>query len=118
MFVPEVSARIAARLSSGSPYLFPSPADETKRWDTRNRNRKLAAMYRELARELKIPMFEHERGHSWRTTLNTLLHDELPEATRIRLFGHTAAVNRQHYTAVTSTEAVLRATSSLVPESN
>lgn len=39
--------------------------------------------------------------------------DVLPEATRIRLFGH-AAVNRQHYTAVTSTEAVLSPAASLI----
>ena len=52
--------------------------------------------------------------HSWRTTNNTLLYDVLPEATRTRLFGHTAAVNRGHYTAVTSTEAVVAAAASLL----
>ena len=34
---------------------------------------------------------------------------ELVEATRIRLLGHSAAVNRSHYTAVTSTKAVVEA---------
>ncbi|MDN5605115.1 MAG: hypothetical protein L0G59_06810 [Kocuria sp.] len=51
----------------------------------------------------------HLDRHSWRTTNNTLPYDVLPEATRTRLFGHTAAVNRQRYTAVTSTEAVVSA---------
>ena len=44
---------------------------------------------------------------------NTLLYDLLPEATRIRLFGHGKAVNRQRCTAVTTTEAIVSAASSL-----
>lgn len=111
VLAPEVSKRLAKRLDAGSPWLFPSPTDPAKVWDPRNRDRKLAALYAELAEKLDIEMFEHERGHSWRTTNNTLLYDVLPEATRTRLFGHTAAVNRQRYTAVTSTEAVVTAAS-------
>ena len=109
VLAPAVSKRLATRLDSGDPWLFSSPTDPSKVWDPRNRDRKLAALYRELAEQLHIEMFEHERGHSWRTTNNTLLYDVLPEATRTRLFGHTAAVNRQRYTAVTSTEAVVAA---------
>lgn len=109
VIIPAVGERLAARLDGGSPWLFPSPADADKLWERRNRDRKLAGLYGEIAMACNIPMFERERGHSWRTTLNTLLHDQLPEAVRIRLLGHTAAVNRQHYTAVTSTEAVLSA---------
>lgn len=109
VLAPAVSKRLATRLDSGSPWLFPSPTDQAKVWDPRNRDRKLAALYWELAEQLHIEMFEYERGHSWRTTNNTLLYDVLPEATRTRLFGHTAAVNRQRYTAVTSTEAVVSA---------
>lgn len=113
VLAPEVSKRLAKRLGAASPWLFPSPTDPKTVWDPRNRDRKLAVLYQELARELKIEMFEHERGHSWRTTGNTLLYDVLPEATRTRLFGHTAAVNRHHYTAVTSTEAVVSAAAGL-----
>lgn len=113
VLAPEVSHRLANRLDTGSPWLFPSPSDPEKAWDPRNRDRKLAAVYQELATELDIEMFEHERGHSWRTTNNTLLYDLLPEATRIRLFGHSKAVNRQKYTAVTTTDAIVAAASPL-----
>ncbi|MDN5698714.1 MAG: hypothetical protein L0G85_00180 [Kocuria sp.] len=113
VLAPEVSERLARRLHSGSPWLFPMPSDPDRLWDPRNRDRKLANVYQELARELDIEMFEHERGHSWRTTSNTLLYDVLPEATRIRLFGHSKAVNRQKYTAVTSTDAIVAAASPL-----
>lgn len=113
VLAPEVSDRLAKRLGAGSPWLFPSPSDASKVWDPRNRDRKLAVVYKELANELGIEMFEHERGHSWRTTNNTLLYDLLPEATRIRLFGHSKAVNRQKYTAVTTTEAIVSAASPL-----
>ena len=113
VLAPEVSERLARRLNAGSPWLFPSPSDPSKVWDPRNRDRKLAAVYQELANELDIAMFEHERGHSWRTTNNTLLYDLLPEATRIRLFGHSKAVNRAKYTAVTTTEAMVAAASPL-----
>lgn len=113
VLAPAVSKRLAARLESGSPWLFPSPTHPAKPWDPRNRDRKLAAMYKELGEKLNIEMFENERGHSWRTTNNTLLYDVLPEATRTRLFGHTAAVNRQRYTAVTSTEAVVSAAAAM-----
>lgn len=108
VIAPKVSQRLAKRLDSGSAWLFPMPTDPAKAWDPRNRDRKLARLYQELAEKLGIDMFEHERGHSWRTTNNTLLYDELSEATRTRLFGHTAAVNRQRYTAVTSTEAIVQ----------
>lgn len=113
VLAPEVSDRLAKRLGAGSPWLFPSPSDASKVWDPRNRDRKLAVVYKELANELGIEMFEHERGHSWRTTNNTLLYDLLPEASRIRLFGHSKAVNRQKYTAVTTTEAIVSAASPL-----
>lgn len=113
VLAPAVSERLAARLDGRSPWLFPSPTDSATVWDPRNRDRKLAAMYEELADARDIEMFVHERGHSWRTTGNTLLYDVLPEATRIRLYGHGQAVNRQRYTAVTTTDAVVSAASVL-----
>lgn len=116
VFDPRVSERMALRLDAGSPWLFPSPADPAKPWDLRNRNRKIAAMYQEIAEQLGIEVFEHERGHMWRTTLNTLLFDELSEAARVRLLGHTEAINRSHYTAITDTKSVVAAASILRPE--
>lgn len=111
-----VSERLAARLEAvGDPEwpLFPAPSDPSKQWQPRTRDRKVAELYQEMAAALGLPVFEFERGHMWRATLNTLLYDALPEATRVRLLGHTEAVNRSHYTAVTSTAAVVEAASVL-----
>src|SRR5699024_8920864 len=58
VLAPAVSQRLAARLESGSPWLFPSPTDPAKPWDPRNRDRKLAAMYKELAEKLNIEMLD------------------------------------------------------------
>lgn len=93
--------------------MFPTPTDPAKPWDARNRDRKLASLYMQLAADLDISMLTTERGHSWRTTLNTLLLDDLNEAIRTRLLGHSSAVNRSHYTAPTSTAAILEAASVL-----
>ncbi|WIY83945.1 hypothetical protein [Propionimicrobium sp. PCR01-08-3] len=109
---PRVSARLVARLgviSDKEHPLFPSPTNPEMPWDPRARDRKLAPMYQHLAEELEIPLLEYERGHVWRATLNTLLFDRIPEAARIRLLGHTEAVNRQFYTAVTDTKSVVQA---------
>lgn len=114
---PRVSARLTKRMKTAQgDYLFAAAEDPTKAWQPRTRDRHLAKLYVEISEKLKIPMFQIERGHSWRTTLNTLLYDALPEATRIRLLGHTAPVNRHHYTAVTSTKAVLDAAAVLREE--
>ena len=112
---PRVSARLIERMegkSSDQP-LFGAPSDPTKPWQRRNRDRKLAALYVELAEQCDVPMFAVERGHSWRTTLNSLLADSLSEDARIRLLGHTREINRQYYTAVTSTSEVIEAASIL-----
>lgn len=109
---PRVSRRIAARvaaLESPSDPLFAAPSDPTQFWEASSRNRRLAQFYKTMARDLHMPVFEKERGHFWRACLNTLLYFELPEAVRVRLLGHTSAVNRANYTAVTSTDAVIEA---------
>lgn len=109
---PRVSRRIAARvaaLESPSDPLFAAPSDPTQFWEASSRNRRLAQFYKTMARDLHMPVFEKERGHFWRSCLNTLLYFELPEGVRVRLLGHTSAVNRANYTAVTSTDAVIEA---------
>lgn len=109
---PRVSARLAARLKGildPSWPMFPAASDPSKAWQPRTRDRKLAEIYLEMAEALDIPLLEFERGHLWRSTLNTLLYEAIPEATRTRLLGHSPAVNRSHYTATTSTEAVVQA---------
>lgn len=115
---PRVSERLAKRIAAAaSPDdpLFPAPSDASKQWDARNRDRKLATMYEEMADELGIDAFQVERGHMWRTTLNSLLADQLSEDARIRLLGHTREINRQYYTAVTDTASVVAAAEVLRP---
>lgn len=118
---PRVSQRIAARLAAlpdPSYPIFPSPEGPSKIWESSSRNRRLAFFYKRMASDLALPVFERERGHFWRSNLNTLLFDVLPEATRTRLLGHTSAVNRKSYTAVTDTHSVVSAASAvLLPES-
>ncbi|WP_298633672.1 site-specific integrase [uncultured Mobiluncus sp.] len=114
---PRVSQRIAARLAAlPDPTfpLFPSPEDPSKVWEPSSRNRRIAVFYKRMASDLSLPVFERERGHFWRSCLNTVLYDTLPEATRIRLLGHTSAVNRKSYTAVTDTHSVVEAASAVL----
>lgn len=113
---PRVSRRIAARVAAlehPSDPIFAAPSDPARVWEASSRNRRLASFYRQMAADLHMPVFEKERGHFWRATLNTLLYFELPEGVRTRLLGHTAAVNRSAYTAITSTDAVIEAASVL-----
>ena len=118
---PRVSRRIAARLASmpdPSYPIFPSPEDPAKQWEASSRNRRLAVFYKRMASDLNLPVFLKERGHFWRSCLNTLLYNDLPESTRTRLLGHTSAVNRRSYTAVTDTHSVVSVASAvLLPES-
>lgn len=112
-----VSRRIAARLASlpDPAYpLFPSPEDPAKQWEPSSRNRRIAAFYKRMSEDLDLPVFLKERGHFWRSCLNTILYDTLPEATRIRLLGHTSAVNRRSYTAVTDTHSVVSAAAAVL----
>lgn len=92
-------------------FLFGAPTDPMKEWLPRNRDRKLAALYEELADACGIEMFRFERGHSWRTTINSLLADTVPEDQRIRLLGHTREINRSHYTDAREVEALKAAAS-------
>lgn len=92
-------------------YLFGSPTDPMKEWLPRNRDRKLAGVYEELAEACGIEMFRVERGHSWRTTINSILADVVPEDQRIRLLGHTREINRTHYTDAREVEALKAAAS-------
>ncbi|WP_394941116.1 hypothetical protein [Psychromicrobium sp. YIM B11713] len=106
---PRVSERMERRKNSGSPWMFPMPTDSSGLWHPRNRDRKLAKLYNELAENLKIDMLENERGHSWRTTWNTLLYDALPESVRIYHLGHTKDVNRLYYTGAMDSRILVEA---------
>lgn len=107
-------ARLLRERIEGLPdgaFLFGAPTDPMKEWLPRNRDRKLAALYEELAEACDIEMFRFERGHSWRTTINSLLADTVPEDQRIRLLGHTREINRSHYTDAREVEALKAAAS-------
>lgn len=109
---PRISRRIAARIAAApteNALIFSSIEDPQKIWEPSSRNRRVAQFYIQMAKNLDLPVFLKERGHFWRCTLNTILFNELPEATRTRLLGHTAAVNRKSYTAVTDTQHVIDA---------
>ena len=113
-------ARLLVERIEGLPegaYLFGAPTDPMKEWLPRNRDRKLAALYEELAEACGIEMFKVERGHSWRTTINSILADTVPEDQRIRLLGHTREINRSHYTDAREVEALKAAASQALTSS-
>jgi len=122
--VPVLDQDVAQRMltrqneaQSPGAYVLSSPADETKRWEPRNRDRAVADLYTDLAAKLQIPMLESARSHLWRATLNSLMLD-LPEAVRSAYFGHGAEANRQHYTDTTDVTGMVSAARHLraVPE--
>ncbi|WP_029144484.1 hypothetical protein [Microbacterium luticocti] len=57
-------------------------------------NRKEAAkeLYLELFRELKVPAFENERAHLWRTTLHSLCGSNVPTAVLGSQFGNSEKI--------------------------
>ena len=113
-------ARLLVERIEGLPegaYLFGAPTDPMKEWLPRNRDRKLAGVYEELAEACGIEMFRVERGHSWRTTINSILADVVPEDQRIRLLGHTREINRSHYTDAREVEALKMAASQALTSS-
>lgn len=96
------------KLKSPSDYLFSSPAagDPTVIWNPRNRDRKLAEVYKEMAAALDLAIFEVERGHSWRAIVNTLTKPYVSEDIRLIQLGHTAEVSRTAYTGIVDPDAI------------
>lgn len=97
----DIAVRVRERLSqpgAGSDPLVGSPYAESAVWDLSNLTSVNRSLYLELAEDLKITAFEKERSHIWRATLNTLLKGTVPDAMLEAQFGHTADVNRSHYT--------------------
>lgn len=110
-----VAERILARRGSevsDEDYIIGSPALPTRRWAQRQRGKAIETLYLEMAQELEIKLLLTARSHVWRSTLNTLLLDSVPEAQRAAFFGHNAATNRGHYTDVTDTSAMISAAQS------
>lgn len=91
-------------------YVVSAPADGSKVWEPRARDKAVAALYVEMADVLGIDLLRRDfRGHGWRTTLNSLTADSVPVEVRAALLGHTEAVNRAHYLDLSDLTAVARA---------
>lgn len=99
---PRVSERLLSRKTAdveGDWPIIGSPAKPDKRWDQRQRGDHTKRLYVQIAEDLDIPELLTERTHVWRATINSLTAgDGVPEAIRTAHLGHTAAVNRGHYT--------------------
>lgn len=106
--IPILDDRVVQRLlkkrkAASDPkqgWVIASPFDETKRWNSKDRNTATRDLCLELAAKLELKLFEVERTHFWRATLNSLLDGSVPEAVRAAYFGHTTRVNRESYTDV------------------
>lgn len=110
--VNEVAAHLRKRREERPDdlYVISAPADGSKVWEPRARDKATAALYVEMADVLGIDLLRRDfRGHGWRTTLNSLTADSVPVEVRAALLGHTEAVNRQHYLDLSDLTAVARA---------
>ena len=86
-----------ARLSG--KFVIGSPHDPNVQWDRSNARAKTRHLYNnELSKIAPLLGQPGVGGHVWRATLNEIYLATVPEADRIKQFGHTAAVNRRHYT--------------------
>lgn len=97
---PRIADRVKVRLQSAqsADELFAgAPSDPKNAWSLRAASKELEELYLELHRELGIAVFEHERSHVWRATLNTMLETTLPASSRAAQFGHSEKIGAQHY---------------------
>ncbi len=112
VFDDGVAQRLRERLAEpGAPSdpVIGSPHRQSVCWDRRNLSEMFEELYLEMMHVLGIAEFEHERSHVWRATLNTLLKGTVPDAMLEAQFGHTADVNRSHYTDTAMPPEVARA---------
>lgn len=93
-------------------YVIAAPADGSKQWDARARDKAVAAIYVEMADALGIELLRHDmRSHGWRHSLNTITADSVPVEIRSALLGHDERTNRDHYLDDSDLTAVARAVS-------
>lgn len=72
-------------------YVVSAPADGSKVWEPRARDKAVAALYVEMADVLGIDLLRRDfRSHGWRHTLNTLTSASVPVEVRAALLGHRA----------------------------
>lgn len=108
---PRVAERLLERRNRamGKGYVIGSPADGTKVWEARNRNKAAAALYQELAQELGIDVMANERSHMWRTTLRSHYDGKAPAAVLNSQFGHSQKTADKHYTDASDLSALASA---------
>lgn len=110
--VAEVAERLRERHSERpeDAFVIGAPADGSKPWEPRAKDRTVASLYAEAAEALSLPLLRRDfRSHGWRHTLNTLTAEQVPVEVRSALLGHTEQVNRQHYLDLQDLTAVARA---------
>lgn len=109
-----VVERIRARRDLGTTYVIGHPTGEPdEAWPSSSAGAASAEMYKELYKELGYDVFETNRSHLWRATLNTLLAPTVPLAVRVAMFGHTEDVNERSYTGKVDTSVAVTAAQAL-----
>lgn len=96
-----VADHLRTRLRSRRPtdFFISTPTDPQRQWDFGNRNKAIRALYREMSSELGIESLHTDfRSHGWRTTLNMIYYDTIPDDQRATWFGHSVDVNHANYT--------------------
>lgn len=112
VFGEEVSTRLLKRCEGlgADDYIFASPMAHDI-WYEANSRKPIRRLYDELADACDVPVLRERLTHIWRASLNTEyaeLYTEgrsgMDESTRTALFGHSAKVEREYYTAGISPE--------------
>lgn len=105
----DVVTHLHQRKARGGQYVIGSPSDPNKPWD-RDACRKAAAdFYPELGRAIGAEdVFDDQRTHLWRSTLNSLMLD-IPVEVRAAYFGHDKTTNQKYYTDTTDVTPVVEA---------
>ena len=86
-----------------TPWFSPRPVWSV--WDSSNAQKAVSGFYKELAKELDIPLLLTARSHVWRTTLNSEWADlGVSAERRAAYFGHSPEINRQAYTDLVDLE--------------
>lgn len=111
VLVPEVARRLEERRAAahGVGYVIGSPADATKVWEQRARDKAAASLYQQVAEALGIDVMLNERSHMWRTTLRSLYVGQVSPAVLAAQFGHTEDIAQRHYSDVSDLSGLVAA---------
>lgn len=97
---PRIEAWLRERLAGLGPgaLLVAAPSDPQKVWDASAATKASKDLYLSMRDALGIEVFETERTHVFRATLNDITEDVVPAEHRAAQLGHTVEVNRASYT--------------------